>query len=167
MLSLAEWSAISQIVAAAAVVASLLFVGFQVQHQTRATRAQTQQAITANFLVATQIFADHADAIQAGVESGDPAFADMTDAHRLSYLSAMYGLFKHYENMFLQYRSGMLSADEWQPWSQHILIYFHQPGVQTWWGMRRSSFMTDFAHFLDNSEKIGGPSPSDLQHDRA
>jgi hypothetical protein len=41
---------LSQVAAAAAVFASLIFVGLQMREQANATRAQTEQAIASNWL---------------------------------------------------------------------------------------------------------------------
>ena len=159
--SIALWS---QVVGAAAVIASLIFVGLQIREQANATRAQTEQAIAANWMALTQVIAENADAFAAGIMSTSKTFADLNDANRMRFLSAIFALFKHYENMHLQFGKGRISEDEWEPWSNHIQMYFHQPGVQSWWELRRSAFSPRFRDFLDNCEAPDELSPAALHN---
>jgi len=36
-------------------------------------------------------------------------------------------------------------------WSEHVLMYFNQPGVKMWWELRRGSFNPRFRNFLESS----------------
>ena len=153
---------LSQIAGAAAVIASLIFVGFQIRGQADATRAQTEQAIAANWMALAQVIGNSAEAFSRGIISTHATFADLDDAKRMRFLTALFALFKHYENMHLQFGKGRLSEAEWEPWSNHIQMYFHQPGVQTWWGLRKAAFSRDFRDFLDESKPPGELSPAAL-----
>ncbi len=153
---------LSQIAGAAAVIASLIFVGFQIRGQTDATRAQTEQAIAANWMALAQVIGNSAEAFARGIISNNATFADLDDAERMRFLTALFALFKHYENMHLQFGKGRLSEAEWEPWSNHIQMYFHQPGVQTWWGLRKAAFSPAFRDFLDHSKAPKELSPAGL-----
>lgn len=142
---------LSQVAGAAAVFASLIFVGFQIRGQANATRAQTEQAIAANWMALAQVIGGSAEAFTRGIVSTDATFADLNDADRMRFLTALFALFKHYENMYLQFGKGRISEAEWEPWSHHIQMYFHQPGVQIWWGLRKATFSPTFRDFLDYS----------------
>jgi hypothetical protein len=48
-MTLEHWSSLSQIAAAAGVLASLVFVGFQIRHNTPAMIAQSQQHIATSW----------------------------------------------------------------------------------------------------------------------
>ncbi|MBS0384586.1 MAG: hypothetical protein JSS00_04470 [Proteobacteria bacterium] len=161
-MTLESLALLSQIVGAFAVIASLIFVGLQIGQQANATRAQTEQAIAANWLALGQVIGSSAEAFTAGLVSRSSTFADLNDADRMRFLTALFALFKHYENMYLQFKKGRISEAEWQPWSNHIEMYFHQPGVQTWWGLRKAAFSAVFRDFLDNSVAPKELSPAAL-----
>ena len=36
-------------------------------------------------------------------------------------------------------------------WSEHVLMFFNQPGVKMWWELRRGSFNPRFRNFLESS----------------
>jgi hypothetical protein len=139
------------VAAAAAVFASLIFVGLQIREQANATRAQTEQAIAANWLVVAEVICSNAEAVAAGCLSISDTLAELDDAQRLRFFSIMFGFFKHYENIYLQFCRGRISQEEWQPCSSHVLMFLHQPGVQAWWTLRKGAFSPHFRDFLEQS----------------
>jgi len=161
-MTLEQASYFSQIIAALGVLASLLFVGFQIRQNTAAMRAQTRQHIASSWFAMVPPICDHAEAFAAGLRSQQPGFADLTETDRLKFVSTIFGLFKHYENIYLEHRRGGISRDAWAPWSTHMRLYFHQPGVQTWWAMRKGSFIPEFQVYLETSEKPVTPTPAEL-----
>lgn len=152
----------SQVIGTIAVFASLIFVGLQIRQQADATRAQTEQAIATNWMALAQVIGASAEAFTAGLLSKSPTFADLNDADRMRYLTALFALFKHYENMFLQFKKGRIGEADWQPWSNHLEMYFHQPGVQSWWVLRKATFSPEFVDFLDTSVAPKELSPAAL-----
>ncbi len=62
-------------------------------------------------------------------------------------------LFRNWENAFYQYRQGTLEPYLWEAWRQVILSYFHQPGVQDWWQLRRTAYSKPFQEFLESSSR--------------
>ena len=155
---------LSQVAGVIAVFASLIFVGLQIREQANATSAQTEQAIASNWMALAQVIGGSAEAFTAGLVSTNATFADLNDADRMRFLTALFALFKHYENMYLQFKKGRIGEAEWEPWSNHIQMYFHQPGVQTWWSLRKSAFSLVFRAFLDDSVAPRELSPAALHH---
>ncbi len=162
-MSLENAAYVSQIVGVAAILGSLVFVGLQIGHQTKATRAQTQHSIASSYVAVAQLIADHAEAFSAGIMSRDPAFSDLSNVDRLKFLSTVFVQYKHYENMFVQYENGLVDKAAWEPWSYHMRLYFHQPGVQSWWAIRKDSFTPAFRAFLEKAPRPEAPSPAFLQ----
>jgi len=163
-LSLESIALLSQVAAAFAVFASLIFVGIQIREQANATRAQTEQAIAANWMAIAEVIGGNAEAFSAGLISPDPTFADLSDADRMRFMTVVFALFKHYENMYLQYQKGRIRKADWEPWSNHVQMYFHQPGVQSWWRLRKSAFSPQFLAFLDGCAVPDELTPTALHH---
>jgi hypothetical protein len=67
------------------------------------------------------------------------------------YFSPIFAMFKHFENIHSQHESGFIDNESWIAWSEHVLMYFNQPGVKMWWELRRGSFNPRFRHFLESS----------------
>jgi hypothetical protein len=151
-MSLEQIFYVSQTVAALAVVASLLFVGFQIRHSTRATRAQIHQNIAAGWFSVGPLIADNSGVFAAGLQADEAKFAAFSDADKLVFLTVAFAYFKHYENMFLQHQEGFLNTEDWNAWTTHMLMYWRMPGVQMWWRLRRMAFAPGFRQFLESSE---------------
>jgi hypothetical protein len=150
-MSLEQIYYLSQTAAAVAVVASLLFVGFQIRHGTRATRAQIHQNIAAGWFSVGPLIADNSRVFAAGLQADEAKFAAFSDADKLAFLSVAFAYFKHYENMFLQHQEGFVSSEDWNAWATHMFMYWRMPGVQMWWRMRGSAFAPGFRRFLESS----------------
>lgn len=162
-MTLEQLNLVVQIVAGLAVTASLIFVGLQIHQATRTARAQIHQNITSGWLAVCPMVADHASVFAEGLKASDEDFAALSEADKLTFLGIIFGFFKHYENMYFQYRCGHLTAATWEAWSTHMFLYFRQPGVQVWWSMRKNSFAPEFRAFLEASERaLSEPTPVDV-----
>ncbi|MGD9982094.1 MAG: hypothetical protein AB7H66_08340 [Hyphomonadaceae bacterium] len=161
-MSLEQWSNLGDLAGAIAVVASLVFVGVQVRQFTEATRAQTRQHIASSWFELSNLVIQNPHTFTAGLRSTAPGFGDLVEDDRTKFVSILFALFKHYENMFLEHRDGRVDAEVWAPWPLHMRIYFHQPGAQTFWVMRKDAYTTSFQAFLESTEKPVAPSLGDL-----
>lgn len=136
---------------AIAVVFSLLFVGYSIVQNTKATRAQTHQAITQSFMAIAEIIAIRPEAFAVGMRSESKVFEELSVGDKAYFIASIYGLFKYYELMFMQHRNGNTDDESWEAWSKHIVMQFHQPGVRTWWSLREMTFHPAFRKFLNES----------------
>ena len=134
------------------VILSLLFVGYSIVQNTKATRAQTHHAITQSFMSIAEILTKRPEAFSAGISSGPEEFEQLAAGDKAFFIASIFGFFKYYEFMFLQHREGNTDDESWGAWSQHILMAFHQPGVQVWWPLRETTFHPAFRKFLNESE---------------
>ena len=162
--SLETVSAIAQIIAAIGVIASLFYLAVQVRQNTRSMRAVVVDSL-AGALV--DLFAPLAHdpsvmrAFIAVVESWDAA----SEEDRVRAVPIMFGTFKLFENAWFQKRQGTLDPEQWEGWDVYIRIYYHRPGVKTWWLMRRAAFAAGFRHYLESSQPVEAvPSLDELIH---
>jgi hypothetical protein len=150
-----DWNAISAIagtLAAIAVAFTVVYLAIQIRSNTLATRSQTYYLATTALAEAAVILAsseEMARIYRIGLSSPDDLEED--DYFRF----AMYGIsqFRRYENIFFQYRSGLIDDDFWTGHSDNILWFFHRPGIQTWWKDKRLTYSTSFREFLESSKK--------------
>ena len=140
-----------EFVGAFGVVFSLIFVGYSIFQNTTATRSQTRHAITQSFMSIAEIISERPEAFAAG-SSNPEEFDQLSLGDKAYFVASIFGLFKYYELMFLEYRDGNTDEVSWSAWSLHMLMQFHQPGVQAWWALRQATFHPDFRKFLNESE---------------
>ncbi len=142
---------LGEFLGAIAVVVSLLFVGYSIVQNTKATRAQTHQAITQSFMSIAEIIAVRPEAFAVGMRSESKDFEELSLGDKAYFIASIFGLFKYYELMFMQHHNGNTDDESWEAWSKHIIMQFHQPGVQTWWSFRAATFHPAFRKFLNES----------------
>jgi len=161
-MTLSDFASIGSLASGIAVLVSLIFIGLQVMQNTRAIRAQIHQNITDGWIGIGAIIADHGRSFAEGLAADEKSFAAMPDEDKLVFMSSIFALFKHYENMFLQYKEGFIRGEDWNAWVGHMFMYWRMPGVQMWWKARREAFSPDFRRFIETSQQPAMPSQVDV-----
>ncbi|PYI58037.1 MAG: hypothetical protein DMC59_09460 [Verrucomicrobia bacterium] len=153
-------NALAQLIAAIGVIVSLFYLAAQIRQNTQSQRSVVVDSLTSSLINLL------------GPQASDPkltrAFASATeDWHgaseedRTRAIAVLFALFKLFENAWFQQRQGTLDPQQWKGWELYMLAYFHQPGVRTWWAMRRATFAPGFCAYLENSKPVSDvPSPS-------
>lgn len=151
-MSLEQISLISQIVSAVAVIASLIFVGFQIRQNTRVNRAQIREHIMSDWGSIAQVLIQDPKVFATGIAGAQEEYDALSNEDKFTFMTQAMLIFKHYENMFLQHKAGFLDGETWAAWSTHSLMYFHQRGIQNWWKERGMAFAPSFRAFLETSQ---------------
>jgi hypothetical protein len=150
-MSLEQAACLGQVIAALAVLASLVFVGFQIR---QAARFQKLAAVDA---LSTAIAGINLAGMETPVlgEALATASLDWDVASREQRIVAHYFLmsyFKLAENAWNQRRAGILTSDQWFGWENMLLIFYHSAGVQgAWWPRRRNAFSPPFQAYLSGT----------------
>lgn len=110
--ALQDYALIAEIISAIAIIVSLIFVGFQIRENTRATQAKAFHDIAAldiNLLLSMASSQESARISTLFRENPDELSED-----ELNYGFYMFGAeVRHIENLFLQKKSGMISEASW------------------------------------------------------
>jgi hypothetical protein len=161
-MSLEQISLISQIISAVAVIASLIFVGFQIHQNTQVARAQIREHIMSDWGSTAQVLTQNPKVFATGIAGAQEEYDALSNEDKFTFMTQAFIVFKHYENMFLQYKAGFLDEETWVAWSTHPLMYFHQRGIRNWWKERGIAFTPSFRAFLEASEAPAMLSQVDL-----
>jgi len=154
-MTLQEIANFGEILGAAGVIASLVFVGWQIKTNTKTARMRMHEQITHTFLSFLNTVVSDPDAFVAGLRSTNSNFAELSDGQKMFFFATLLGLFKHFELVYLQYTHGVMDQETWDAWSEHIRMYYHQPGAQVWWSLRKTVFVPGFRDYLESSEPAG------------
>ena len=152
-MSLEEFANIGEILGAAGVIASLIFVGWQIRTNTRVTRLKMYEQNAQSLFAFLNVALTDPTYFSLAVSSSEQDFADLTDEQKVYLFAVNLGLFKNFELMFLQHRQGIMDRDSWEAWSNYIRMEFHEPGTQSWWAVRRTAFVPAFRDYLETSSK--------------
>ena len=147
-MKLVDLAQIAEIVAAVAVVASLIYVGKEVQSNTSAVRGAAMQAIAttdADALMTVAADSDLSEIIRLGQQ--DPSQLTPADAFR-------YGLFMRqfwlsFQNIYQQSELGLIDSSVWQSYVSVICGMWSQPGPRDTWSDHIDVLETSFVSVVE------------------
>ena len=140
--------AISQLVAAAGVVVSLLYLAGQVRHGSRVARVTSGEVLAANLRSFSQPLAQDAELNRIwniGVEGGD----DLSPSERSRFLHLATQFGKLVESAHLYHTSGIMDDGTWAGWHAAARHYFTAPGWKEYFAVRSDLYSPDFRAFVD------------------
>lgn len=154
-----NWDAIgslAELIGAAAVVVSLIYLSFQVRSGTRELRTNTrdlafQKLMEFNYYVMSD--PDLAWIFQSGCRD----FQSLEEKERARLVHAMYSFFKMFENIYLHYLDKSVDEEVWVHNSPMLLAYASQPGAQFYLSHRREIFDPRFWDFLEKNSETNVP----------
>ena len=144
---LTKWAAISEMIAAAAVVISLLLVAYNIKRNT-----DEMETSNSNFLY-------QLDELVTGDLSRDPRLAaifvkvaqdeTLSDVEMFQYKYVHHRYLGVWEIAWTQYKSGSLSFVDWRDWNQYLSDTLTNSLPVEWWKEIRSGYKPEFAVHVD------------------
>ena len=135
-------SAIGQVIGAIAVVISLVYLAVQIRDNTRSTKSATRQAIV-DSIVSVNLAMAQSDAIARALRSN--VDGQRLEPHEiLQQLAHCYSYMRTWENVHFQYRSGMLSDEDWSGFRQNVKALLQIPAFSDFWERERDVFSPAF-----------------------
>jgi hypothetical protein len=141
--------AVAELVGAAGVIVSLVYLAGQIRQSTRSSRAATFHAVAAE--------ASHLYRTIAGDSESARIFRQgMREPENPAMLSSA---FRGLENMFVQYLQGTIDEESWQAWRRSLVQMLEQPGAARVWQLRGEVFREDFQHLVHELARADFPKP--------
>jgi hypothetical protein len=151
-------NAIAQLVAALGVIASLFYLAAQIRQNTQSQRSVVVDSLTQSLIALLGPQASDLDQMRALVSITED-WHGASEADRLRAVSMLFTMSKVFENAWFQQRQGTLDAEQWEAWDLHIRVYYHRPGVKTWWSLRRAMFAAGFRSYMEGTEPVADLPP--------
>lgn len=148
-MSLEQASFLAQILSAVAVFASLIFVGVQLGYANKTARAASSQAHSAMYhsLIGSLINDDG-----GFVRIWRKALSDLdslTDDEEVRFFAFTSALFRFFEASRVQWLRGQLDDEHWRSIEQQAIIAAVQPGIRTFWNIRRTWHCAAFQKWFE------------------
>jgi hypothetical protein len=134
---------ISQIAAALGVIASLIFVGFQVRDNAKAVRSATAQAVQDNYSQFFTSLASSPSALATHLK-GLIDMDSLTDAEKAQFVAVSMAFLSDSQNAFHQWKEGHLADELWSCWEALLMNLVNTPGGAAFWRERRYIFGAQF-----------------------
>ena len=149
-------SALSEAFGVVAVVASLIFVGFQIRQNAQATRAATMTSVMEQWAHNSQSLSENenlAEIVWNGVQ--DPNALSGVDRWRMTLACSS---FLHYwHNAYFQWISGSLESNSWSAKTREMANLLTLPGIWAVWDERKGTLPEDFQIFIDTQVLTKSP----------
>ncbi len=140
--------AIFEIGQAIAVLASLVFVGFQIRQHTQALKATSHHAVTDSFNALNALIVTDqkvARIWRRGIAELENLDEDETTSFGFMALANM----RIFETLYYQYKTGTMEEKLFQAELNTLKWTFTIPGLRTWWFANPISLSTEFRAFID------------------
>lgn len=146
-MSLTTWVNIASLFSSAAVLVSLIFVGWQIRQAARNQRSIMDRGRSQQVGDWLQ-FIGSPD-IAPVVIRGNAGDAGLDAATLNRYLWRLYPLFLHFEDSYYQNKDGMIGEDQYASTLGHLKDQFSAPGFRALWRHIRDRFPRDFVGYMD------------------
>lgn len=146
-MTLSDLGNIGEFVSGLAVVVSLLYLAIQIRQNTRSLRASAHHSITAHIAELNRTIVEQGE-VAAILEVGlkDPVALSPQDRRRFNaYNSAR---FRHYDNLYYQYRVGTLEPSQWHGFDSLLRTHLRQPGIVRWWDEASAFYSDEFVAYV-------------------
>jgi hypothetical protein len=121
-------AAIAQIIAAVAVIASLIYLAVQIRQNTELLRSVSRQALVANDVTSLSANFQNADVFAKYVAAQELSAEDQL---RLSFMFSLDLRNREFE--YFQYTNGLLDEQTWLAY-RHVILINHSTGLgRAWW----------------------------------
>ena len=149
MWSLDKIHKVGELVAAAAVVISLVFVGYEVQQNNRAQTRTATEAVVRDFVGTVRSL--HVDAEMACLYAiGVQDFASLSGSERLRLSAYLMGVFYALQEMHNLQKESAIDQGVWRGFERLSQEILQLPGVAQWFATRRHFFSEDFQSLIDS-----------------
>jgi hypothetical protein len=146
--------AISEIIGAIAVVASLVYLATQVRQSTKVARSATRQAIAESAQRLGQDLIDDTGMAEIFVRhiSGE----ELSAVENIRLQARCYRDMRHWENIHYQMSEGLMSEEQWHGFRKNLQILFGIKAYREYWdhesGLYSESFRKEVEAVIDNPD---------------
>jgi hypothetical protein len=144
--------AIGEIVGAAAVVFSLVYLSIQIRTQSAESRISAMHDIAVGFRENIASFSDRE--LAEIIIKGNQDISSLNEVERVRLISAGQRLLRLWEEAFAMHQKGRLEAGVWDPMVRQYKSIMGGVCFQFIWSMRKEYYNDDFRKFVDSLDTI-------------
>lgn len=155
-LRLSEWANIAEIVASIVIVASLAYIGMELNQNTQALQQESYQTT-----VATMIDLDIAEATNEDLSRivllGMSSPGELTPGEWYIFVRVAYARFAVWEYVFLSTRENAISHLQWTALEPYFIDLSCSIGFNRFWTENKIGFSPEFASYFETSSRLNCP----------
>jgi hypothetical protein len=132
MMTLDELGSLGEFLGALAVVASLVYLAFQIRQNTRSVKINTFQALAETRTEFASVIAENRE-VSTLLFAGLRDFQALEEDDRIRFGFLIYKLLAGIENQLFQYRQAELPQEQFEQTRGILRWYARAPGFRAWW----------------------------------
>jgi len=157
--SLQDLANVGEFVGGIAVIVSLVYLAIQIRQNTQSQRAATFQAVTDSISELTQIGID--PELGRIFTVGLQGSGSLSETEERQFHFMLLNGMRRFENAHLQWRSGVLSDEQFEGFRNGNARILLSPGGRKWWPLWQDHFSAPFREFVNREQNR--PSSSDSE----
>lgn len=147
MTRLERASHIAQIIAAAGVILSVVYLALQIRDTNRVTRASVRHELTADLVETARLWTDNGDMAELWAREAEGVL--LTPAERMRLSAVAYVDMRVWENVHYQHSQGLLSDEEFASFRRNLRFLMQHRVYQDFWQIEREIFTDRFRDMVD------------------
>jgi hypothetical protein len=147
--TLEEMNYVVQMAANVAVIASLVFVVFQVRMGLRMMRDQAARNHNEKVQSISRAMFENADLADLWARCSSAGMVGLTDGERVRFVNFYTYALRVWEELFIQHRNGIMDVVVWKANMRILRDTRPLPGAKEVWAIRRHLFTPDFQAFYE------------------
>jgi len=149
-MSLQEISALVQIGANVAVLASVLFLAVQARLGIQMLKDAAQRNHMDKAQSVSRMIAENPQLAELWARGSKLGTAKLNDAERVQFVNFLTYVLRIWEELFLQHRRGLIDDEMWQANARIVRDTKPMPGARDCWAIRRHLFTEAFQQFFES-----------------
>jgi hypothetical protein len=148
-LTLEQMSNIGELIGAALIIVSLIYVSRQIAQNNRAQRVTAIQLHNDTYHKNLAMLADHADIWVQGLQD----FPNLTPEKQVEFGMLLQAVVRHIEQAFMIKNEGLLPERTYKAALVNLGRIMSYPGAKNWWLTRKDTFDSEFVKSLESRVK--------------
>lgn len=163
-MKLKKWALVAEIVGGITIVLSLIFVGYEIQQNSRTQIRATTQTVVSEYNAALETLSQSAE-LACIYAQGVQDFSGLAGADQVRLSSFLLRWNRVVEDIFYLERDGAVEPQIWLAIESQQREVAQLPGFQQWFSLRKHWLSTDYQAFVSGLIEIPGEAEPLRFHD--
>lgn len=153
-MTLQDLGSLGELIGAAGVIASLVYVALQIRNNTNAVVAGTHQALFDSWSGLSSSLTDNPE-LSSLILKAAAGYEDLAADERMRFEAFATPLLGQFENAYLQHQRGLLPKETWPHWEAYYRDQLAPECFAYYWARCRSGYFPDFQIHADQLFRVG------------
>jgi len=146
-LKLSEWANVAEIIASIVIVASLAYIGMEVNQNTKALQTDSYQTMT-GLLIELDIAQASSEDLNRIVLLAEASPSDISAEEWERFVRIAFARYGLWEYLFLSYQDESISKGQWAAFEPFLRGFACKRGYRRFWEEQKSAFSNPFKEYF-------------------